>query len=698
MKKKIILPLIAAAMLVLAAVFAGCEENSRPTVEDTTTNGNTEQIMRYNVRNKKDFYTPLYDWYRKTQRTYDGEGFTYWNNNVAKKLSCNWICVYPAGKYKTKDEWATNAFILDIDRIIEYTADGLADSHRFGIKVMTSAPVVEIFDETYKDYGIDPDQFKMVKPDGTLADIYDNTQGLKFGYACYENEKFIAMITEYTEKVAKAGFDGCLYDGFNFAYPPNYYCSCEGCKNAWAKYSADLYGEALPFPTPRRLYNMMDSDEKARAFCHFRLSSLADFYLMLRDAGRKYNPEFEVYTNSTMYDMGMAYFYLRGLDVTTSEFKDTTKLGTDSTLFMYAENEALTDKQLISFINRRNVQCPDDNQYYTPLFESYAAGGAMCHAEVSRTYPIEAYTEKTALNFMKIVSENKEAFEKTGSVADTAVLYSWRDTTYCQIKELKLNYSTNLRETWELNSSRRAAALLARRGIPFDYVVAEKNPTASDLSRYKTVIVPELTLLDRTLEAELKKYVENGGRLLITGKEFGTVYSGDEVGIKWDRRETDLLESWVGTAYGNTEGFATYRLGSGSISVCRDYIKLRTTEEESEATADFEKAVSELDLTSQVRVEAKPAYGYIETTLRADCYGTALRLNIINNGVPQGSDTGKNTVSLEIPKGAEVKDVTALSPCTDDIGLEYSVKDGRLTVSGSFGLYTLVTVSLQWNG
>ena len=196
MKKKIILPLIAAAMLVLAAVFAGCEGNSRPTVEDTTTNGNTEQIMRYNVRNKKDFYTPLYDWYRKTQRTYDGEGFTYWNNNVAKKLSCNWICVYPAGKYKTKDEWATNAFILDIDRIIEYTADGLADSHRFGIKVMTSAPVVEIFDETYKDYGIDPDQFKMVKPDGTLADIYDNTQGLKFGYACYENEKFIAMITE----------------------------------------------------------------------------------------------------------------------------------------------------------------------------------------------------------------------------------------------------------------------------------------------------------------------------------------------------------------------------------------------------------------------------------------------------------------------------------------------------------------------
>ena len=28
----------------------------------------------------------------------------------------------------------------------------------------------------------------------------------------------------------------------------------------------------------------------------------------------------------------------------------------------------------------------------------------------------------------------------------------------------------------------------------------------------------------------------------------------------------------------------------------------------------------------------------------------------------------------------------------------YSVKDGRLTVSGGFGLYTLVTVSLQWNG
>lgn len=107
--------------------------------------------------------------------------------------------------------------------------------------------------------------------------------------------------------------------------------------------------------------------------------------------------------------------------------------------------------------------------------------------------------------------------------------------------------------------------------------------------------------------------------------------------------------------------------------------------------------MSELDLTSQVRVETKPAYGYIETTLRADCYGTALRLNIINNGVPQGSDTGKNTASLEIPKGAEVKDVTALSPCIDDIGLEYSVKDGRLTVSGSFGLYTLVTVSLQWN-
>ncbi len=55
--------------------------------------------------------------------------------------------------------------------------------------------------------------------------------------------------------------------------------------------------------------------------------------------------------------------------------------------------------------------------------------------------------------------------------------------------------------------------------------------------------------------------------------------------------------------------------------------------------------MSELDLTSQVRVETKPAYGYIETTLRADCYGTALRLNIINNGVPQGSDTGVSVTS-----------------------------------------------------
>ena len=694
--------LLLLAILMILSVFclASCNNTSTPgpgtegTDESTDTTTDTEEdlTVRYDVP-EREMYIPLYDWYRKTQRSFDGKGLVYWNNTMARQLNVNWINVFPSGKYKTRDATAPGAFLLDVDRIIEYTAKGLEESHALGIKIMTSAPVAEIFDDTWKDYGYNPDDYKIWGLNGKPV---SPSNGISYG--CNTNEGFLKFLNDYTEKVAKAGFDGCLYDGYTYCYNPGYFCQCPSCKESWTAYSREHYGKALPMPNKTQ---DLERTEEGRLYLFWKLDTQVKMYTHFREIGRQYVPDFEVYINSTMYDIALSYFYLNGLDVTSSEFKHP--LGRDSSLFMFEMNNALTDKQLISFLNVYTSQIEHVNQYYTVMAEAYATGNAMCHAEVSRTKPHDFYVNDTSLGFARLVTENEEAFAASASLAETGILYSWRDTTFFQIKKLKGFLEaggTNIRETFDVSSARRVSSYLARQGIPFNYITTETNPTLEELQKRSTIIIPDMVLLDKATEETLLAFVKAGGNLIIGGDSFATKYPVDR-GVVIKNRDYDVLEAWTGTSYKASAQNATYTVGEGKIIVCKKYESLARDKSESgsKPTDDFLAAMNATGAGRQVVIESKPAEGYIETTLRINAYGTRAYLHLINNNISETYKAKTYGVSMTIPEGATVKDVTLCSPYyenADDANLTWEIKDGRLVMNADFHLYSMVTVHLAY--
>ena len=699
--------LLSPFLLLIAAltVAVGCHNESTPGSETgSETNTETEAetldvippedlVLRYEVVEREGII-PMYDWYRIKQRSADGTGIVHWSNSLAQKLNVNWINVFPSGKYKTKNEDAPGAFLLDVDRIIEYTALGLKESHEKGIRVITSAPMVEIFDKTWIDYGYDPDLYKVQTSAGKPTPA--NNRGIS--YACNNNKLFLEILFSYTEKVAKAGFDGCLYDGFSYSHPEGYYCQCSYCAELWQEFSVRVLGKEIALP--RRPLDMNGTNtELGRAFLRFRLELQAKLYEKLRAIGQQYVPHFEVYMNTAMHDLGLAYYYMNGIDVSSSEFKHA--MGRDSALFLYELHNSLTDKTLVSFVNLYTEQIEHENQYYVSMAEAFATGNAMCHGEVSRTKEQSFYLNDTAIGFGRLLTEHKEAFTQTVNAAKTAVLYSWQDTDYMQIKTLAsigLAGGTNIRETFDVCSARRTAVYLAREGIPFRYITAEAQPTLEELLKTETLILPELTLLDQALEETLLAYVKAGGELIIAGSSFATHYLEDN-GIVMHKRDYDVLEAWTGTDYRKASATATFTVGEGKIYVCKNYDHRNKTEADSSISSSFQSLLKETVGGQQVTVESQPSEGYIETTLRTNAYGTRFYLHLINNNISADYQSRPYSVSMTIPEGATVEAVSVASPYYEeeaDAALTYEVKDGRLVIRADFHLYSMVTVRLTY--
>ncbi|MBE6637479.1 MAG: hypothetical protein E7618_06730 [Ruminococcaceae bacterium] len=699
--------LILLVLLVMVSILgmAACHSTETPgdgthntDIETTTPSSETKTeadlMIRYHISEKKDLFIPLYDWYRAKQRSFDGRGLVYWNNTVARKLNANWICAFPSGKYKTVDRGAPGAFLLDIDRIIEYTAKGLEESHEFGIKVMTSAPISEVFPETWKDWGIDADLVRAVNPNGTLSTTYSSG----VSHACTFIPMFREMLTTYTEKVAKAGFDGCLYDGNSFGCEPGFYCCCDSCKESWKAFSKEKLGYEAPLP---KTAVDLDGSEVGRAFLIWRMHEFSGLLVSLREAGRQYNPDFEVYLNCQNFDLANTYYYLNGLDVITSEYGTKMDLGNESTLFMFAHNEAMTDKQLITFIQKFTDQFDNLNEYYVTMAESYAAGGALCAAEVIRSQPMDYYVNDVGIRFGEMISEHEKAFASSGNIAEVGIVYSWQNGAFHQMKTLptfpEANYSYP-REEFNVNASRQAASVMARKGIPFGYVVVETKPTYEDICRYSTLILNDIDILDKDFEEVLHTFVSNGGNLILGGTAFATRYPQNN-GIEQIDREEDLLKAWTGTAYRDTDNYQVLSCGEGKIVVCKRMLR-GSSELGSMIQEDFLKAIAELSLTDLVRIEEGPQMGYLESTLRANACGTELYLHLIHINANYPYPTAERyTVSVELPEGATLTDCTAASPFCEkdtDIDLTWSVKDGRVTLTGAFHLYSMLTLHLTY--
>ncbi len=91
--------------------------------------------------------------------------------------------------------------------------------------------------------------------------------------------------------------------------------------------------------------------------------------------------------------------------------------------------------------------------------------------------------------------------------AEVGLVFSWATRKY--FREGRMDWSQEL-DGW--------SQVLIEEHIPFELVVAEQVAFAQDLSRYKTLVLPNLAFLSDAFCKTLEAYVQAGGRLLVTGE------------------------------------------------------------------------------------------------------------------------------------------------------------------------------------
>ncbi|MBX3192139.1 MAG: beta-galactosidase trimerization domain-containing protein [Labilithrix sp.] len=239
-----------------------------------------------------------------------------------------------------------------------------------------------------------------------------------------------------------------------------------------------------------------------------------------------------------------------------------------------------------------------------------ATGSSPCEARVP---DIETSVGSAYRRRMYAWLESHPEVIASDSASDVAVLYSSasRDVLdrgrglYASTKDDSSWWSRDAEdsvlETEYLADFRGFCALLMQRHVPFDVLPA---PRASDLDRYRAIIVPSAVALEADLIARLRAYVERGGAVLVTGADAGT---RDEVGAL---RSAPLLMRALELASAGPP-WAERKIGDGRVVHAVDRVgrtHLRSGDDAiARAVAAFTGSPIETDAPPSVIVERRAA-------------------------------------------------------------------------------------------
>ena len=133
--------------------------------------------------------------------------------------------------------------------------------------------------------------------------------------------------------------------------------------------------------------------------------------------------------------------------------------------------------------------------------------------------------------------EEKEEYAKDAvSIADIGVLSTEAVDNYYRSKSFSTGISTKIGK-----SNTGCARILLEGKYLFNYIDTEE-----DFSKYKVIILPDKIVSDDYIAGKLKKYAENGGRILASGVS-GTGQTGDfiiDLGCEFDG-ENEFCPSYI---------------------------------------------------------------------------------------------------------------------------------------------------------
>jgi hypothetical protein len=597
----------------------------------------------------------------------------HWNPEPLIDLKATLVCVAYRPITEKGERWHAVGMTPPklLGKTLLNTKPELDECHRHGIKVIGYADSIMFHADMLAANGIDYENLHAIDRKGQrVVNRSWDTNGAYL--SCILNPRWLQLQKEVARVTAVADFDGLQFDVYPYAIEPGYLCCCPFCKEAWRRYSAKLFGTAQPMPG-------MDSGKLDfrkpldRAFKTWRLQNFVDFVKAVETSVQKSYPHFIIIMNHGGGTPDFTYEAINGALKHPSTELWHLALGDDSSLYLYSGAEASGIGKLIGLINAPDQMRPT-YRYRVALAEAYAGGGTF-YAVAGKGE--EGSVQKVSRDYCDFFREHQEWFNDTHSVAEVAVLYSWRDQAFAEgnpVTEAKVEFDP------KRNHFQKTAAMLARMGIPNDCLIVEKGLSRRVLNRYKVIVIPGLSLVSDKDAAALKKFVREGGRLLVIG-DMGNV---SESGQEWKKREPSLLTQWSGKP---ATGGWWIPFGKGLIAFSSDATNF------AHLSPDFHSPCESIHLSSQIKIDSATP---MECTIRAKDRIRAIHLMRFG---PTDSLTNRAvTVTYQLPKGYRAKEVSVWSPDFPAANTSFTWKtvEDRIQVSiAKVDSYALIGVTLQ---
>ncbi len=535
-------------------------------------------------------------------------------------------------------------------------------------------------------------------------------------FGCHDNPSYVQYFKGVIKLIAAGGHDGAYID---WTKVHGGTCYCEHSKKAFRKYLQDK----VPADYLRERYGLSDVSQVEppidntmalwREWLQFRSWSLTDYQRQIREEARKINPNFLLSGNINGGAYGnMAY---RNGD-------DMELMGTVEDFF-YSEIQSG-----LRSVPRTENGTKISNSGPLKFLAAAAKQKPVWMYCIQPSHPKPIPNEKALFNLIKLNIGEAFANHNTFSVVRerfgdpiSPFVHNGAEQIYAFFKENEPNLigaklsanvgifcSLNQFYSDEFSYFNPASRVLSDNGIAHVMTV-ERDFTVEELNKYEVIVLPYVPLMSDFQIDELKKFVQNGGGLVVMGlsslkdeygRRRGNLGLSEILGFDLQNTPITMTQKEIGSGRVVFIPFNVLPIGKGDTRrspLPNDQMMYGQGKFPERIKDAFETLPKAVEWAANDRLSAKMSAPYtVEFTTMEQKEKNLQLIHLVNYNMNlDGEVTPARRVRIRfrVPKGKEVSKLTFGSPLTDTAEISYKTKGQYIEIKiPSFEVYGLATV------
>jgi hypothetical protein len=538
-------------------------------------------------------------------------------------------------------------------------------------------------------------------------------------FGCQDNPSYVQYFKGVIKLTALGGHDGAYID---WTKVHGGTCYCEHSKNAFRKYlkekvSADYLKERYGLTDVSKVEPPINNTMALwREWLQFRSWSLTDYQRKIRDAARTINPNFLLSGNINGGAYGnMAY----------TNGDDMEMMGTVEDFF-YSEIQ-----HGLKSVPRTENGTKISNSGPLKFLAAAAKQKPVWMYCIQPSHPKPIPNEKALFNLIKLNIGEAYANHNTFSVVRESfgkpispLLHNGAEQIYAFFKENEQNLigaklsaniaifcSINQFYSDEFSYFNPASRVLADNGIAHVMTV-ERDFSVEELNKYEVLVLPYVPLMSDYQLDEIKKYVQNGGGLVVMGlssmkDEFGrrraNLGLSDILGFDLQDTPVEMTQKEVGKGRVTFIPLNVLPVGMGDTRrtpLPDDHMMYGQGKFPARIKDAFESLPAAVEWAAAGELSAKMSGPYtVEITTMEQKSKNLQAIHLVNYNMNlDGEVTPAKDISVKfrVPDGKKVAKVTFGSPLskTKEISFQKEGKYIDIKIPG-FEVYSLATVYFE---